>query len=153
VEIDGAWNPLGSAPELQRLLYVINGTVEWQHLELGTYQIRCASQDASAESFVLEGKLLPLVLNLHPSFLGLPSLWAIGRDEVWRRIAAARLEWRSLDAPESAWRRDAAACAGKVWVQYRDITGALRFRRQVEIVPATTRTERMEMSGRFDGLR
>ena len=139
VEIDGACSPLGSAPELQRLLYAINGTVEWQHPELGTCQIRCASQDASEESFLLDGKWLPSVLNLRPPFLGLPSLSAIGRDEVRRRIDAARLEWRPLDAPESAWRRDAAACAGKVWVRYRDTTGALRFRRQVEVVPATTR--------------
>jgi hypothetical protein len=101
VEIDGVWNPLGSAPELQRVLYAINGTVEWQHPELGTCQIRCASQDTSEESFVLDGKLLPSVLNLHPPFLGLPSLSAIGRDEVRRRIDAARLEWRPLDAPES----------------------------------------------------
>ena len=139
MEVDGACSPLGSAPELQRLLYAINGTVEWQHPELGTCQIRCASQDASEESFLLDGKWLPSVLNLHPPFLGMPSLYAIGRDEVRRRIDAARLEWRPLDAPESAWRTDAAACAGKVWVRYRDTSGALRFRRQVEVVPATTR--------------
>jgi hypothetical protein len=141
VGVDGLYNAIGSAPELQRLLYAINGTVEWQHPELGPCQIRCASQDASEESFVLQGTLLSSVLNLHPPFLGMPSLWAIGRDERQRRIDAVRLEWRLLDAPESAWRRDVAACAGKVWVRYRDTTGALRFRRQVEVVPSTARIE------------
>jgi hypothetical protein len=138
IGVNGGCSPIGSAPELQRLLYAINGTVEWQHPGLGTCQIRCASQDASEERFLLDGKLLSAVLNLHPPFLGMPSLWAIGRDEVRRRIDSAMLEWRPLDAPESAWRRDATACAGKIWMRYRDTSGALRFRRQVEVVPATT---------------
>ena len=58
-----------------------------------------------------------------------------------RRINGAMLEWRPLDAPESAWRTDAATCTGRVWVRYRDASGTLRFRRQVEILPATARIE------------
>lgn len=139
--VEGACIPLGRAPDLQRLLYAINGTVEWQHPDLGTCQIRCASQEASEGSFLLHGKVLSSVLNPHPPFLGMPSLYAVGRDEMPRRIVGATLEWRPLDAPESAWRTNAAACAGKVWIRYRDASGTLRFRRQVEILPATTRVE------------
>jgi len=141
ITIDGTCESVGSATDLQRSLYQITGTVEWQHPELGTCQIRCASQDASEESFLVDGKLLSSVLNLRQPFLGLPSLYAIGRDEMRRRINGAMLEWHPLDAPESAWRTDAATCAGRVWVRYRDASGTLRFRRQVEVLPATARIE------------
>ena len=133
------------APDLQRVLYEINGTVEWQHPDLGTCQIRCASQDASEESFFIYGKRLSSVLNPSSPFLGMPNLYAIGRDEVPRRVAGATLEWRPLDAPESTWRMDAAACAGMVWIRYRDTSGALRLRRQVEVLPATTSVETMRV--------
>jgi hypothetical protein len=150
----GTCTPLGGAPDLQRVLYEINGTVEWQHPDLGTCQIRCASQDASEENFLLYGKRLSSVLNPHLPFLGMPSLYAMGRDEMPRRVAGATLEWRPLDAPESAWRTDTAACAGKVWVRYRDSGGALRFRRQTEVLPATARIEmvRVGASAREPGI-
>jgi hypothetical protein len=141
IAVDEACEPIGSAPDLQRSLYQLTGTVEWQHPELGTCQIRCASQDASEESFLVDGKVLSAGLNLHPPFLGMPSLYAIGRDEMRRRINGAMHEWRPLDAPESGWRTDAASCAGRVWVRYRDASGTLRFRRQVEVLPATARIE------------
>jgi len=141
ITVDGACESVGSAPDLQRSLYQVTGAVEWQHPELVTCQIRCASQDASEESFLVDGKVLSSMLNLRPPFLGLPSLYAIGRDEMRRRINGAMLEWRPLDAPESAWRTDAATCAGRVWVRYRDASGTLRFRRQVEILPATAHIE------------
>ena len=113
--VGGACTPLGRAPpDLQRLLYEINGTVEWPHPDLGTCQMRCASQEASEGSFLLHGKTLSSVLNPHPPFLGMPSLYAIGQDEVPRRVAGAPLAWRLLDAPESAWRTDTSACAGRV---------------------------------------
>jgi hypothetical protein len=137
--VDGTCASIGRAPDLQRLLYQITGTVEWQHPELGTCHMRCASQEASEENFFLDGKVLSVTLNRTPPFLGMPSLYAIGRDEVRRQITGATLEWRPLDAPESAWRTDAAACAGRVWLRYRDASGTLRFRRQVEVVPATAR--------------
>ena len=144
---------LGRAPDLQRVLYEINGTVEWQHPDLGTCQMRCASQEASEESFLLYGTRLSSVLNPHPPFLGMPSLYAMGRDEVPRRVAGATLEWRPLDAPESTWRTDAAACAGKVWIRYRDASGALRLRRQVEVLPATTRMEMARVGASASGSR
>ncbi len=103
--------------------------------------MRCASQDASEESFLVDGPVVSSVLNLRPPFLGMPSLYAIGRDEMRRRINGAMLEWRPLDAPESAWRTDAATCTGRVWFRYRDSSGTLRFRRQVEVLPATARIE------------
>ena len=112
------------------------------------------AQDASEESFLLYGKRLSSVLNPHPPFLGMPSLYAMGRDEMPRRVAGATLEWRPLDAPGSAWRTDTAVCAGKVWVRYRDSSGALRFRRQTEVLPATTRIEmvRVGASPREPGI-
>jgi hypothetical protein len=136
--IEGTCTPLGGVPDLQRVLYEINGTTEWRHPDLGTCQIRCASQDASEGSFMLHGSRLPSVLNPHPPFLGMPNLYAIGRDDVPRRIVGATLEWRPMDAPESAWRTDVAACAGTVWLRYRDTSGALRFHRRAEVLPATT---------------
>lgn len=143
--VAGVCTPLGRAPDLQRLLYEINGTVEWQHPDIGTCQIRCASQEASEENFLLYGKKLSSVFNPHPPFLGIPSLYAMGRDEVPRRVPGATLEWRPLDAPESAWCTDAAVCAGRVWIRYRDTSGALRFRRQAEVLPVTTRMEMMRV--------
>jgi hypothetical protein len=125
--VEGTCAPLGGAPDLQRVLYEINGTAEWRHPDLGTCQIRCASQDASEGSFLLHGPRLPSVLNPHPPFLGMPDLYAIGRDDVPRRVVGATLEWRPMDAPESAWRTDAAACTGRVWLRYRDTSGTLRF--------------------------
>ncbi|MGQ4810363.1 hypothetical protein NKDENANG_03821 [Candidatus Entotheonellaceae bacterium PAL068K] len=139
--VDGACELLGRAAKLQRSLYQITGATEWQHPELGTCQLRCASQEASEENFLVGGNRLSSVFNLKPPFLGMPSLYAVGRDEVQRRVHGGTLEWRPLHAPESAWRMDAAACAGRVWMRYRDASGALRFRRQVEVVPATTRIE------------
>jgi hypothetical protein len=139
--VEGACTLLGRAPDLQRLLYESNGTVEWQHPDLGTCQIRCASQEASEGSFLLHGQVLSAVPSTCPPFLGMPSLYAMGRDEVPRRVVGAALDWRPMDAPESAWRTDAAACAGRVWIRYRDTSGALRFRRQVEVLPATTHME------------
>ena len=141
VKVEGAFEFIGSAPALQRSLYQVRGTVEWHYPELGTCQIRCASQDVSEESFLVDGHVLSSVLNLRPPFLGMPSLYATGRDEMRRRINGAMLEWRPLDAPESAWRTDAATCTGRVWVRYRDANGTLRFRRQVEVLPATARIE------------
>ena len=139
--VAGACTPLGRAPDLQRVLYEINGTVEWQHPDLGLCQMRCASQEASEESFFLHGTKLSSVLNPHPPFLGMPSLSSVRQDEVPHRVTGATLEWRPLDAPDSAWRTEAAACAGNVWIRYRDASGALRLRRHVEVVPATTRME------------
>lgn len=137
---NGTWEALGRAPDLQRFLYEMTGTVEWQHPDLDACQIRCASQDASEESFLLRGNRLLTGLNLPSPFLGMPRLYAMGRDEEPRRIHDATLEWRPLGAPENAWRTDAAACAGRVWIRYRDADG-VRFRRQVEVTPATTRME------------
>ncbi len=138
---EGTCELLGKAPELQRSLYQITKTVEWQHPELGTCQIQCASQEASEESFLLRGKRLSSVLNLNPPFLGMPSLFVIGQDAVQRHLDRGLLEWRPLDAPESVWHTDAATYAGRVWIRYRDASGALRFRRQIEVVPSTTRIE------------
>jgi hypothetical protein len=141
ITVDGACESVGSAPDLQRSLYQVTGAVEWQHPELGTCQIRSASQDTSEESFLVDGKVLSSGLNLRPPFIGLPSLYAIGGDGIQHRINGAMLEWRPLNAPEGAWRTDAATCAGRVWIRYRDASGALRFRRQVEVLPATARIE------------
>ena len=47
-------------PTLQRMLYEITGTVAWQHPELGTCQIRCASEETSEASFLVDGKRLRL---------------------------------------------------------------------------------------------
>ena len=137
----GSCESLGSAPELQRSLYQTRGTVEWQHPEFGICQIQCSSQETGEKNFVFRGNRLSLVLNLNPPFLGMPNLLAIGRDDMQRRIDSGTIEWRPLNAPESAWRTNTAMCAGKVWIRYRDASGAQRFRRQVEVVPTTTRVE------------
>lgn len=144
---NGTWEALGRAPNLQRLLYEITGTVEWQHPDLDTCQIRCASQDASEESFLLRGNRLLTVLNLPSPFLGMPHLYTMGRDEEPRQLHGATLEWRPLGAPENTWRTDAAACAGRVWIRYRDANG-VRFRRQVEVIPITTRIEIVRVGAR-----
>ena len=138
---DGTCELVGEAPDLERSLYRVTGTTEWRHLELGNCQIRCASQEASEERFLLHGGKLSSVLNLAPPFLGMPSLHAVGRDETRRRIDDGSLEWRPVNAPESDWHQNGPACAGKVWIRYRDANGALRFRRQVEVAPLTTRAE------------
>lgn len=138
LENDGTANAVGSAPEVQRLLYQINGALTWDHPDLGMCQFRCASQDASAESWRLQGPVLRSVLNVYPPFVGMPRLYTLGHDEEWREVRGSTLEWRSLDAPESAWQTDSAGCAGRVWIRWRDASGALRLRRQAEVVPATT---------------
>ena len=135
---DGTANAVGSAPEVQRLLYQINGTLAWHHPELGTCQIHCVSQDASAESWRLQGPLLGSVCNVYPPFVGMPRLYTLGHDAEWREVRGAALEWRPLEAPESVWQTDRAGCAGRVWIRWHDASGALRLRRQVEVVPATT---------------
>ena len=157
---DGTCEPLGKAPELERSLYQVAGTVDCQHPELGSCQIRCASQEASEDLFLLKGRRLLSALNPIPPFLGMPALYAVGQDGRQRQIADGLFEWRPLSAPESEWRQDASACAGKVWVRYRDTSNALRFRRQVEVVPPSTHIEmarigaRAEEAGiiRFSGL-
>ena len=157
---DGTCEPLGKAPELERSLYQVAGTVDWQHSELGSCQIRCASQEASEDLFLLRGRRLLSALNPVPPFLGIPALYAVGQDGGQRRVSDGLFEWRPVDAPESDWRQDASACAGKVWVRHRDTNGALRFRRQVEVVPPSTHIEmarvgaRAEEAGiiRFSGL-
>jgi hypothetical protein len=142
--------PLGEAPELQRSLFQITGTVEWRHSDLGDCRIQCASQEVSEAHFLLRGNRLLSVLNVNPPFLGMPSLLAIGSDEVTRRIAHGVLEWRPLNAPEGNWRRDAAVCAGRVWLRYRDASGALRFRRQSEVAPSTTRVDMVRIGAGTD---
>ena len=133
---DGDWCEfLGQAPALERSLYHITGPTEWQHPELGTVQIRCASQQESEKYFLLRGDRLPSVLNPVPPFLGMPGLYTVGQDDQLRAQTGGSLEWRPVDAPESDWRSDASACVGKVWIRYRDADDALRFRRQVEVVP------------------
>lgn len=139
VAADGNSEVQGQAPALARAVYQLTGTVEWQHSEFGVCHIRCASQEASEEYFLLRGNELPAVLNPTPPFLGMPGLYVVGQDEKQRRIEDGLLEWRPVNAPESDWRRDATACAGKVWIRHRDTDGALRFRRHVEVVPAATR--------------
>lgn len=141
VAIDEQYEPLGKAPDLERSLYQITGTTEWQHSEFGTCQIRCASQETSEAFFLLRGSKLPTVLNPTPPFLGMPGLYAVGQDERQRQIADGTLEWRPVDAPESDWCKDISACVGKVWIRHRDTSGALRFRRHVEVVPPATRIE------------
>lgn len=146
VAADGNSEVQGQAPGLARAVYQLTGTVEWQHSEFGVCRIRCASQEASEEYFLLRGDELPSVLNPTPPFLGMPGLYVVGQDEKQRRIADGLLEWRPVNAPESDWRRDATACAGKVWIRHRDTDDALRFRRHVEVVPAVTRV-RMDRVG------
>lgn len=138
---DGTCEPLGKAPEFARSLYQIEGTVDWQHSELGSCQIRCASQDVSEDLFLLMGRKLSSALNPVPPFLGMPALYAVGQDGGQRRVSDGLFEWRPMDAPESDWRKDASSCVGKVWVRYRDTNNALRFRRQVEVISPTTHIE------------
>ena len=147
---DGTYEPLGKAPEFARSLYQIAGTIEWQHSELGSCQMRCASQEASEDLFLLRGRKLLSALNLTPPFLGTPALYTVGQDGRPRQVADGLFEWRPLYAPESDWCRDASACAGKVWVRYRDTHGALRFRRQVEVAPPTTRVEMARVGARAE---
>jgi hypothetical protein len=142
--------PLGAAPELQRSLFRITGTVEWRHPDLGDCRIQCASQEASEAHFLLRGSRLSSVLNVNPPFLGMPNLLAMDPDGVTRCIDHGALEWRPLNAPEGNWRQDAAVCAGRVWLRYRDASGALRFRRQAEVTPATTRVEMVRVGAGAD---
>ena len=147
---DGTCEPLGKAPELERSLYQITGTADWQHPELGSCQIRCASQETSEDLFLLRGRRLLSALNPVPPFLGMPALYTVGQDGSPRRVSDGLFEWRPLYAPESDWRQDASACAGKVWVRYRDTSDALRFRRQVEVVPPSTHIEMARVGARAE---
>ena len=149
----GACTPLGRAPDLQRVLYEINGTVEWQHPDLGTCQMRCASQEASEESFLLHGTRLSSVLNPHPPFLGMPSLYAMGRDEMPHRVLVPRWNGARWTHPKVPGVRMPQRVLARVWIRYRDASGALRFRRQVEVVPATTRMEMARVGASRHGSR
>ena len=111
---EGTYELIGKAPDLQRSLYQVTGDVEWEHPELGTCQVQCASQEASEERYLLRGNRLLSVLNMTPPFLGMPELCVIGPDEFTRRMDQGTLEWPPLEAPESVWHTNAAACAGRV---------------------------------------
>jgi hypothetical protein len=78
ITVDWACESVGSASDLQRSLYQVTGAVEWQHPELVTWQIRCASQDASEESFLVDGKLLSSMLTFAHHSLGCRVFMPLG---------------------------------------------------------------------------
>ncbi len=140
-EMDGECILIGSAPDLQREVWLFSGTVLWRHPQLGACRIQCASQDATEDVLLLDGKRFLSTTDQTPPFLGPPSLYAVDPNGVRRGLNDVPMEWRTCKGGDASWYRGSKTCSGEVWIRYTDPNGDQLLRRKVRIVPVTTQTE------------
>lgn len=133
---------LAELPELERILYQVRGRVDFLSSQQDGCRIQCAAETDSAEQFLLHGQTLPWVVSEQPPYLGMPKLFLVPSEGRRVPIASNQLEWRPRGGMTYPWRRDIEAATGPIWIRLRDTTqGMVRLRRQLDLLPETTRID------------
>jgi len=146
--IEGTGEAMGELPQLQRILYRIQGKVRFALPTGEACLVQCAAETDSEEEWLLSGNNISLALNPRPIILGKPTLEAAKPDGKLTKLENHLLEWRRADAPNTAWSGDFTACAGEVWIRALEPKSqGLRLRRKAWVLPEPVRKLRLSGSG------
>jgi len=143
--MDGDCIYVGKAPEIEREVWRFTGTVFWNHSELGTCRIQCKSQDATEEVLFLDGRRFRGATDQVPPFLGIPNLYAVDTNGIFRVMGDVSMEWCPCAGGNLKWQSGSRLCFGEVWIRYTDSNADQLLRRKVRIVPATTQIDIVEI--------
>ena len=128
---------LGHFDDIERIVYRIEGTVEFLNPEEDRYRMVCKATDDSNESFKIVGATLNGSLNRHPLYKGLPQITKTIRTSQTNY----RTQWRPINLAGN-WHEGEIGCVGRIWLRLLDIEENVEiFRRQVSVLPKSFRIE------------
>lgn len=139
--VEGSFEHIGNTLELERAVYRISGTVDFQTEAGDRYRFQCSAGGDSTGSLELRGFSLRRTLNSQPVFLGVPRF----REESSGRVVSQTnmgMQWRPYGHSVS-WCSAVEGCVGRVWLRLIDpSSGVERIRRRADILPSRFTAER-----------
>ena len=133
---NGVLSFTGEAPELDRELWRAEGTVTWEHENLGVCRIRCANPDAADVTYVLSGRTLQGTAEQDPPYKGIPELFSVNQNGIRRIVEDVIAEWCPQGLGKRLWQSDFSRCAGEVWLRWGNMAGEQILVRKLRVVPS-----------------
>ena len=127
--------------ELNRELWQCKGTIYWKHDDLGVCRIRSANPDATDIQYILDGNKIKGTAETTPPFLGVPNLYSLNQNGIYRICEEAVPEWRPVKAGVKGWRRDLKHCVGEVWLRWANTEGEQILCRKIRVVPSEAKID------------
>jgi hypothetical protein len=124
--------------DMDRDMYQVMGTCEWNHPEHGKCLICSSSQSTSNDILMIQGKKIRSTIDRDPPFLGMPDLYKIDQHNVIQKDNNLQMEWAPSGTGNLKWNSDPTHCSGPLWVRYINSSGYQVLRRKIRVVPNTT---------------
>jgi hypothetical protein len=126
----GHCEKLGHHLPLKRIIYRVDGTVDFLTAEQDRYRMVCQAANDSSESYSISGATLTEATNPYPIYRGLPR---ISNNEHYRT------QWRPVNNG-GHWREGETNCYGTIWLRLQDAANNIEiFRRKVSVLPKAFR--------------
>jgi len=136
--VAGTCERLGRSDALDRVLYGVQGQVDFLTPQQDRYRIRCQAETDSDWTFSLVGQTLVTTLDERPRYLGLPRIECINSEGRRETTVTDRQQWRHRGSSGS-WIDARLNAQGRVWVRLVSENGVERCRRLVDVLPAAFR--------------
>ncbi len=137
-QVAGTCECLGRIDALDRVLYGVQGQVDFLTPQQDRYRIRCQAETDSDWTFSLVGQPLVTTLDERPRYLGLPRIECINAEGRHETTVTDRQQWR-YPGSSGPWMDARLNALGRVWVRLVSDNGVERFRRLVDVLPAAFR--------------
>lgn len=83
----------GSMDDIERDIYQMIGSCEWQHPEFGNCLICSSSQTTTNDMLILQGEKIKGTTDRNPPYLGLPELYTIDENNVLKLKKKPIIAW------------------------------------------------------------
>lgn len=145
----GNYEKLGNHLALKRIIYRVDGTIDFITTDQDRYRVVCQAISDSSESYSIRGKTLYESVSHYPVYCGLPH---ITTNNAENRYQQYRTQWRPVNIGGN-WREGELDCAGRIWLRLQDVAkGVEIFRRQVSVLPKSFRVEFVIGEGSTHGV-
>jgi hypothetical protein len=139
---------LGMHLALQRMVYQVEGSVDFLTSDQERYRIVSQAVNDSSQSCSIVGITLNEIINQYPVYRGLPRITNHSENE----HTHYRTQWRPVNNG-GIWREGELECAGHIWLRLLDVDeGVVFFRRQVSVLPKSFRIEFVIGEGATPGV-
>ncbi|NEV60365.1 STY4851/ECs_5259 family protein [Thiorhodococcus minor] len=131
---------LGRIDVLDRVLFCVQGQVDFLTPQQDRYRIQCQAESDSDWSFCVVGQTVAAALDERPRYQGLPRIECLNADGRREASPTDRLQWRHRGV-NGSWSDARLTAQGCVWVRLVRADGVERCRRLVDVVPSDFRAQ------------